>query len=157
FCRFVKTFQRAFSLMLMVIYVTFGSLICVELFTSTESHSFRAQVRHTISFVVFSCRLCFYCIPANYITNKALTVSDAVYSSKWYYHEFSRLKATVLLMIQNSQNGITIKACDLITINAATAVKVSARIKGSLVCKFYIERTKTELKWIQAVSALIWN
>ncbi|KAF2888326.1 hypothetical protein ILUMI_17847, partial [Ignelater luminosus] len=86
--------------------------------------SFRAQVRHAFSFVVFSCRLCFYCIPANYITNKALAVSDAVYSSKWYFHKFSRLKVTLLLMIQNSLNGITIKACDLITINAETTVKV---------------------------------
>ncbi|KAF2886742.1 hypothetical protein ILUMI_19431, partial [Ignelater luminosus] len=54
----------------------------------------------------------------------ALAVSDAVYSSKWYFHNFSRLQATLLLMIQNSQNGITIKAGGLITINAETVVKV---------------------------------
>ncbi|KAF2891058.1 hypothetical protein ILUMI_15115, partial [Ignelater luminosus] len=54
----------------------------------------------------------------------ALAVSDAVYSSKWYFHKFSRLKTTLLLMIQNSQNGITIKAGGLVTINADTIVKV---------------------------------
>ncbi|KAF2888875.1 hypothetical protein ILUMI_17298, partial [Ignelater luminosus] len=54
----------------------------------------------------------------------ALAVSDAVYSSKWYVHEFSGLRATLLLMIQNSQNGITIKAGGLVTINAETIVKV---------------------------------
>ncbi|KAF2892967.1 hypothetical protein ILUMI_13209, partial [Ignelater luminosus] len=124
FCRFIKKFRRAFSLILLVIYVTLGALICVELFTSTESHSYQAQVRHAVLFVVFTGRLCFYCLAANYITNEALTVSDAVYSSKWYLHEFSRLKATLLLMIQNSQNGITIKAGGLITINAETIVKV---------------------------------
>ncbi|KAF2888346.1 hypothetical protein ILUMI_17827 [Ignelater luminosus] len=55
---------------------------------------------------------------------QALAVSDAVYSSKWYSYRFSRLKATLLLMIQNSQNGITIKAGGLVTINADTIVKV---------------------------------
>ncbi|KAF2885912.1 hypothetical protein ILUMI_20261, partial [Ignelater luminosus] len=50
----------------------------------------------------------------------ALAVSDAVYSSKWYSNNFSRLQAALLLMIQNSQNGITIKAGGLIVINAET-------------------------------------
>ncbi|KAF2890185.1 hypothetical protein ILUMI_15988, partial [Ignelater luminosus] len=54
----------------------------------------------------------------------ALAVSGAVYSSKWYFHEFCCLKATLLLMIQNSQNEITIKAGGLITINAKNIVKV---------------------------------
>ncbi|KAF2891773.1 hypothetical protein ILUMI_14400, partial [Ignelater luminosus] len=52
----------------------------------------------------------------------ALAVSDAVYSSKWYFHEFSCFKATLRLMIQNSQNEITRRAGGLITINAETIV-----------------------------------
>ncbi|KAF2894585.1 hypothetical protein ILUMI_11589 [Ignelater luminosus] len=88
------------------------------------SHSYQVQVRHAISFALLSCRLCFYCTATNYIASEALRVSDAVYSSKWYFHEFSRLKATLLLMIQNSQNGITIKAGGLFTINADTIVTV---------------------------------
>ncbi|KAF2890062.1 hypothetical protein ILUMI_16111 [Ignelater luminosus] len=88
------------------------------------SHTFQAQVRHTLAFAILSCRLCFYCTAANYVAIEALAVSDAVYSSKWYSYRFSRLKATLLLMIQNSQNGITIKAGGLVTINADTIVKV---------------------------------
>ncbi|KAF2892965.1 hypothetical protein ILUMI_13207, partial [Ignelater luminosus] len=87
------------------------------------SHSFQAQVRHAVTFILFTCRLCYYCIATNYITNEALSVSDAAYCSKWYFHEFFRLKARLLLMIQNSQNGITIKAGGLIIINAETIVK----------------------------------
>ncbi|KAF2890787.1 hypothetical protein ILUMI_15386, partial [Ignelater luminosus] len=55
---------------------------------------------------------------------KALAVSDAVYFSKWYCHNFPSLKVPLLLMIQSSQNGITIKAGGLITINAGTVMKV---------------------------------
>ncbi|KAF2892964.1 hypothetical protein ILUMI_13206, partial [Ignelater luminosus] len=122
--RFIKQFRGAFSLILLLMYATFGPLICVELFTSAESHSYQAQVRHAVTFVVFTCRLCFYCIAASSITNEALTVADAVYSSKWYFHEFPRLKNTLLLMIQNSQNGVTIEAGGLIIFNAETIVKV---------------------------------
>ncbi|KAF2894841.1 hypothetical protein ILUMI_11334, partial [Ignelater luminosus] len=105
-------------------------------------HSYQARVRHAVSFVVFSCRLSLYCIPANYIINKALTVSDAVYSSKWYFQEFSRLKATLLLMIQSSQNGITVKAGGLITINAETIVKACSkdkRVRGSVAAVSNVE------------------
>ncbi|KAF2891033.1 hypothetical protein ILUMI_08140 [Ignelater luminosus] len=88
------------------------------------SHSYQVQVRHAASFAIMSYRLCFYGTAANYIGNEALAVADGIYSSKWYTHKFPGLKATLLLMIQNSQNGITIKAGGLITINAETIVKV---------------------------------
>ncbi|KAF2885911.1 hypothetical protein ILUMI_20262 [Ignelater luminosus] len=122
--RCINKFQQAFSIVLMVVYFTLGPLICVELFTAMESHNYQAQVRHAASFLLVSCRLCFYCTAANFIGNEALAVSNAVYSSKWYVHEFSGLRATLLLMIQNSQNGITIKAGGLVIINAETIVKV---------------------------------
>ncbi|KAF2887526.1 hypothetical protein ILUMI_18647, partial [Ignelater luminosus] len=52
----------------------------------------------------------------------ALAVSDAAYFSKWYSNNSPSLKAPLLLMIQNSQHGITIKAGGLIIINAETVV-----------------------------------
>ncbi|KAF2886751.1 hypothetical protein ILUMI_19422, partial [Ignelater luminosus] len=85
-------------------------------------HSSQALVRHTASFVIVSIRLCFYGYAANYIENEALAVADGIYSSKWYTHKFPGLKATLLLMIQNSQNVITIKAGGIFIINAETIV-----------------------------------
>ncbi|KAF2887313.1 hypothetical protein ILUMI_18860, partial [Ignelater luminosus] len=53
----------------------------------------------------------------------ALAISDAVYFSNWYSQNFPSLKAPLLLMIQNSQAGVIIRAGDLITINAETVMK----------------------------------
>ncbi|KAF2887300.1 hypothetical protein ILUMI_18873 [Ignelater luminosus] len=88
------------------------------------SHSYQTQLRHASLFAVVIIQLSFYCIPANYIADKALAISDAVYFSKWYHHNFPSLKSPLLLMIQSSQNGITIKAGGLITLNAETVMKV---------------------------------
>ncbi|KAF2891723.1 hypothetical protein ILUMI_14450, partial [Ignelater luminosus] len=52
----------------------------------------------------------------------AMAVSDAVYFSNWYSQDSPHLKVPLLLMIQNSQNEITIKAGDLVIINAGTVV-----------------------------------
>ncbi|KAF2886956.1 hypothetical protein ILUMI_19217, partial [Ignelater luminosus] len=52
----------------------------------------------------------------------AMAVSDAIYSSNWYSQDISSLKVPLQLIIQNSQNEITIKAGDLVTINAGTIV-----------------------------------
>ncbi|KAF2895004.1 hypothetical protein ILUMI_11174, partial [Ignelater luminosus] len=80
------------------------------------------QARHGLLFVFLTLQLALYCIPANYIASEALAISDAVYFSNWYSHYFPSLKTLLLLMIQNSQAGITIKAGGLITINAQTLV-----------------------------------
>ncbi|KAF2888137.1 hypothetical protein ILUMI_18036, partial [Ignelater luminosus] len=53
----------------------------------------------------------------------AMALSEAVYFSNWYSQNIAHLKVPLLLMIQNSQNEITIKAGDLVTINAGTVVK----------------------------------
>ncbi|KAF2886287.1 hypothetical protein ILUMI_19887, partial [Ignelater luminosus] len=84
--------------------------------------SFQNQMRHAIVFVVLTTQLSFYCIPANYIADKALAVSDGIYSSTWYSHYFPFLKVPLVLMIQSAQNGITIKAGGLIIINAQTVL-----------------------------------
>ncbi|KAF2895003.1 hypothetical protein ILUMI_11173, partial [Ignelater luminosus] len=122
FCRFIKKFKQTFSLILLFEYITVGPLICVELFTVTESRLYFNQAQHGCAFVFFTLQLALYCIPANYIESKALAISDAVYFSNWYVHYFRSLKTLLVLMIENSQAGITIKAGGLITINAQTLV-----------------------------------
>ncbi|KAF2892038.1 hypothetical protein ILUMI_14135, partial [Ignelater luminosus] len=52
----------------------------------------------------------------------AVAVSDAVYFSNWYSQHISHLKIPLLLIIQNSQKEITLKAEDLVIINAGTVV-----------------------------------
>ncbi|KAF2892631.1 hypothetical protein ILUMI_13541, partial [Ignelater luminosus] len=52
----------------------------------------------------------------------AMAISDALYFSNWYDQHFPSLKVPLLLMIQNSQNEITIKGGGLVTINAGTVV-----------------------------------
>ncbi|KAF2890116.1 hypothetical protein ILUMI_16057, partial [Ignelater luminosus] len=86
-------------------------------------YSFQFQVMNTIKICFLTTQLAFYCIPASYIADEALTVSNAIYFSKWYLNNFPSLKAPLLLMIQNSQNEIIIKAGGLITFNAETVVK----------------------------------
>ncbi|KAF2886892.1 hypothetical protein ILUMI_19280, partial [Ignelater luminosus] len=120
--RFVKEFLQAFSLVLLIEVVIDGPLICAELLAAFESRYYQVQARHVLVFAFFTLQLAFFCIPANYITNEALAVSDAVYFSKWYSQHIPDLKVPLLLMIQNSQNEITIKAGDLVTINAGTIV-----------------------------------
>ncbi|KAF2889996.1 hypothetical protein ILUMI_16177 [Ignelater luminosus] len=88
------------------------------------SRYYQAQARHVIIFTFVTLQIAFFCIPANHITNEALAVSDAVYFSKWYSQHIPHLKVPLLLMIQNSQNEITIKAGGLATINAGTIVNV---------------------------------
>ncbi|KAF2886846.1 hypothetical protein ILUMI_19327, partial [Ignelater luminosus] len=83
---------------------------------------YQAQARHVITFTFFTLQLAFFCIPANYITHEAVAVSDAVYFSNWHSQHIRHLKVPLLLMIQNSQNEITIKAGGLVTINAGTIV-----------------------------------
>ncbi|KAF2893134.1 hypothetical protein ILUMI_13040 [Ignelater luminosus] len=136
----VRNLEGIFSY---VQYVSVGPLICAELFATFESHAFENQLRHGFVFVVLTTQLSFYCIPANYIADKALAVSDAIYFSNWYSHYFPSLKVPLPLMIQNAQNGITINAGGLVTINAQTVLNVS--IKGGVVCKFYNEKFKTQL------------
>ncbi|KAF2885958.1 hypothetical protein ILUMI_20216 [Ignelater luminosus] len=121
---FVKDFRETFSSIFLLEYFTVGPLACVELFAALESFSFQTQMRHATIFMVVIIQLSFYCIPANYISNEALAVSDAVYFSGWYSPYFPSLKTPLLLMVQNSQAGITIKAGGLITINAQTLVTI---------------------------------
>ncbi|KAF2887666.1 hypothetical protein ILUMI_18506, partial [Ignelater luminosus] len=52
----------------------------------------------------------------------ALAVSDAMYFSNWHSHHFPLMKVPLLLMIQNLQNGITINADGLVTINTQTVL-----------------------------------
>ncbi|KAF2890291.1 hypothetical protein ILUMI_15882, partial [Ignelater luminosus] len=85
---------------------------------------YQAQARHVIIFTFVTLQLAFFCIPANHITNEAMAVSDAAYFSNWYSQHIPHLKVALLLMIQNSQNEITIKAGDLVIINAGTIVNV---------------------------------
>ncbi|KAF2888084.1 hypothetical protein ILUMI_18089 [Ignelater luminosus] len=142
--RFVKEFLEAFSLVLLIEVVIDGPLICAELLAAFESRYYQSQARHVITFTFLTLQLAFFCIPANHITNEALAVSDAVYFSKWYSQHIPHLKVPLLLMIQNSQNEITIKGGDLVTINAGTIVNVSTQ--GCMVCMFYNERITLELK-----------
>ncbi|KAF2885979.1 hypothetical protein ILUMI_20196, partial [Ignelater luminosus] len=86
--------------------------------------SYQNQIRHVILFVCVTLQLAFFCIPANYITSEAMAVSDALYFSNWYSHHFPSLKVPLLLIIQNSQNEITLKAGGLVMINAGTIVNV---------------------------------
>ncbi|KAF2892632.1 hypothetical protein ILUMI_13542, partial [Ignelater luminosus] len=144
FFRFVKEFRRAFSLVLLIEFVVDGPLICAELLAGFESTlqvfmikddhnirnckfvcfspSYQAQARHVIVFIFVNLQLAFFCISANYITNEALAVSDAVYFSNWYSQHIPSLKVPLLLIIQNSQNEIAIKGGGLVTINAGTIV-----------------------------------
>ncbi|KAF2892596.1 hypothetical protein ILUMI_13572, partial [Ignelater luminosus] len=84
--------------------------------------SYQTQVRHVILFIFLTLQLAFFCIPANYITNEAMAVSDAAYFSNWYSQHMPSLKVPLLLIIQNSQNEITITAGGLVIINAGTVV-----------------------------------
>ncbi|KAF2887393.1 hypothetical protein ILUMI_18780, partial [Ignelater luminosus] len=81
---------------------------------------FYIQTRHGLVFLFLTLQLAFYCIPTNYIASEALAVSDGIYFSNWYSHYFPSLKTPSLLMIQNSQAEIIIKAGGLITINSQT-------------------------------------
>ncbi|KAF2887162.1 hypothetical protein ILUMI_19011, partial [Ignelater luminosus] len=85
-------------------------------------HNLQMQVRHTFIFVGLAFQLSFYCISANYLADEALTVSNAVFFSKWYFHHFRSLKVPLLLMMRSAQNGIIIKAGGLVPINTATFV-----------------------------------
>ncbi|KAF2886159.1 hypothetical protein ILUMI_20014, partial [Ignelater luminosus] len=87
-------------------------------------YSYQVQFRHVIVFAVMMVQLSFYCVPANYVADEALTIAEAAYFSKWYLSSFPSLKAPLLLMIENSQKEIIIKAGGIITINADTVVKV---------------------------------
>ncbi|KAF2893716.1 hypothetical protein ILUMI_12457, partial [Ignelater luminosus] len=120
--QFIKEFQQAFSLVLLIEFVIDGPLVCAELLAAFESRSYQNQMRHVLIFTFVTFQLAFFCIPANYITNEAMAVSDAVYFSNWYSQQISSLKAPLLLIIQNSQNEIIIKGGNLVTINAGTIV-----------------------------------
>ncbi|KAF2886631.1 hypothetical protein ILUMI_19542, partial [Ignelater luminosus] len=121
---FIKKFRQIFSLLLLTEYLTVGPLICAELFAAFEGRSIQIKIRYTVLFVTLALQLSFYCIPANYIADEALAVSDAIYFSNWYSHYFPTMKVPLLLMIQNAQNGITINAGGLVTINAQTVLNV---------------------------------
>ncbi|KAF2894628.1 hypothetical protein ILUMI_11544, partial [Ignelater luminosus] len=84
--------------------------------------SIQIKLRYTVFFVTLALQLSFYCIPANYIADEALAVARAIYFSKWYSHHFPCLKVPLLLMMQNAQRGITIKAGGLVAINTETFV-----------------------------------
>ncbi|KAF2886632.1 hypothetical protein ILUMI_19543, partial [Ignelater luminosus] len=60
----------------------------------------------------------------------ALTVACAIYFSKWYSHHFPSLKVPLLLIMQNAQHEITIRAGGLVAINTETFVNVSLRVEG---------------------------
>ncbi|KAF2900713.1 hypothetical protein ILUMI_05473, partial [Ignelater luminosus] len=121
---FVDEFQSVYTTIMFVQYVSVCSLLCIELYAAMESDTIQLDVRYT-GLAGFLCmQLIFYCIPANYITDEAMAVSNAVYFSKWYSGCFRSMKPPLLLMIQNSQREITIKAGGVITMNAATVVAV---------------------------------
>ncbi|KAF2898105.1 hypothetical protein ILUMI_08071 [Ignelater luminosus] len=122
--RFVKEFRQAFSLILLIEFAVDGPFICAELLAAFESQSFQNQARHVTLFVFLTIQLAFFCIPANHITNEAMAVADAAYFSNWYTEHIPLLKVPLMLMIQNSQNEITITAGDLVIINAGTVVNV---------------------------------
>ncbi|KAF2888453.1 hypothetical protein ILUMI_17720, partial [Ignelater luminosus] len=84
--------------------------------------SIQITIRHAVLFVTLALQLSFYCIPANHIADEALAVSCAIYSSKWYFHHFPSLKVPLLLIMQNAQHGITIRAGGLVAINTETFV-----------------------------------
>ncbi|KAF2886786.1 hypothetical protein ILUMI_19387, partial [Ignelater luminosus] len=119
---FIKKFRQAFSLILLTQYLTAGPLICAELFVVFEGHSYQIRARHTFMFVGLTLQLSFYCISANYVADEALAVSNAVYCSKWFFHNFPSLKVPLLLTMQTAQRGITIKAGELVAINTETFV-----------------------------------
>ncbi|KAF2886533.1 hypothetical protein ILUMI_19640, partial [Ignelater luminosus] len=85
--------------------------------------SYKFQLMNANKFCFLIIQLAFYCFPASYIADEALAVSNAVYFSKWHLNNFPSLKAPLLLMIQNSQNEIIIKAGGIITFNAEAVVK----------------------------------
>ncbi|KAF2891733.1 hypothetical protein ILUMI_14440, partial [Ignelater luminosus] len=119
---FLKKFRQIFSLLLLTEYVTVGPLICAELFAAFESRSIQITIRHTAYFVTLALQLSFYCIPANYVADEALAVARSIYSSKWYSHHFPSLRVPILLIMQNAQHGITIRAGGLVPINTDTFV-----------------------------------
>ncbi|KAF2887362.1 hypothetical protein ILUMI_18811, partial [Ignelater luminosus] len=128
---FVKEFREAFSLVLLIEVIIDGPLICAELLAVFEGRHYQTQARHAFLFTFVTLQLAFFCIPANHITNEAMALSEAVYFSNWYSQNIPHLKVPLLLMIQNSQNEITIKAGDLVTINAGTVVNVSITLVES--------------------------
>ncbi|KAF2893707.1 hypothetical protein ILUMI_12467 [Ignelater luminosus] len=127
FSRFVKEFRQAFSLVLLNEFVIDGPLICAELLAAFESRSYQTQARHVVVFTFVTLQLAFFCIPANHIANEHIP----------------SLKVPLLLIIQSSQKEITLKAGDLVTINAGTIVNVSAQ--GRMVRMFSSERIRAEL------------
>ncbi|KAF2902336.1 hypothetical protein ILUMI_03853 [Ignelater luminosus] len=123
--RFVKKFQQMFSLVLLTEYTTAGPLAFVELFAALSSRSYTMQIRHGAMFACLIISLSFYCIPSNFIATEALAVSDAAYFCNWHIHLFPSMKTPALLMIQNGQNEVTIKAGGLFPMNADTVLNVS--------------------------------
>ncbi|KAF2887528.1 hypothetical protein ILUMI_18645 [Ignelater luminosus] len=121
---FIKKFRQIFSLLLLTEYLTAGPLICAELFAAFEGQSYRNKMRHIFIFFALAFQLGSYCIPADYVTDEALSVSYAIYSSKWYANHFPSLKVPLLLMMQNAQQEITIRAGGLVVINTQTFVTV---------------------------------
>ncbi|KAF2890318.1 hypothetical protein ILUMI_15855, partial [Ignelater luminosus] len=81
-------------------------------------------IRHSMVSGILIAQLIFYCVPANYLTNEAMAISDAIYSSNWYSYYFSTLTKPILLMIQNSQREITITAGGIIIMNPQTVLNV---------------------------------
>ncbi|KAF2904724.1 hypothetical protein ILUMI_01451 [Ignelater luminosus] len=122
--RFVNKFQSFYSTMLFIEYITICPLICLEMYATTESSSMQLNARYIIMGGMVTMQLIFYCIPANYISDEALTISSAVYFSDWHSHYFPSATKPILLMIQNSQREISIKAGGLITMDARTVVNV---------------------------------
>ncbi|KAF2902339.1 hypothetical protein ILUMI_03849 [Ignelater luminosus] len=108
----------------MIEYATVAPLVCLEIYAATESSVVQTTIRHCTIFVVLTAQLAFYCIPANYLTNEAVAISDAIYSSNWYSHYLPSLTKPILFMIQNSQREIIITAGGILIINARTVLNV---------------------------------
>ncbi|KAF2890013.1 hypothetical protein ILUMI_16160 [Ignelater luminosus] len=83
---------------------------------------------------------------------QAMAVSDAVYFSNWYSHYFPSLKVPLLLILQNSQNAIVLKAGGLVAINAGTIVNVSTQV--GMVSVFSSERITAEVIRFEAINNL---
>ncbi|KAF2895908.1 hypothetical protein ILUMI_10267 [Ignelater luminosus] len=148
--RFVKEFRQAFSLILLTEFLIDGPFICAELLATFESRSFQNQLRHAMPFIFITLQLVFFCSAASYITDEAMAVSDALYFSNWYSQLFPSLKVPLLLILQNCQKEVTIKAGGLVTFNAETTIKVGAQ--GYMVCMFSSERVTTELNRFEALT-----
>ncbi|KAF2886695.1 hypothetical protein ILUMI_19478 [Ignelater luminosus] len=122
--KFVDEFQSLYSTIMLVQYSTVCLLLCIELYAAMESYTIQFVVRYATMGGIILMQLIFYCIPANYITDEAMAVSNAAYFSKWYSDCFPSMKQPLLLMIQKSQQEITIKAGGVITMNAPTVLAV---------------------------------